>query len=141
MPLRLNVGETYHFGFCDDYPSDIDRLHQVNGFTAEEYEKYITAPAGTEHYALLHYLSKNYAYPEVATPSCKRRHLVDIGTRYAAASSLSMASDLHPPLKVMTFDIPNSKEQAVAFRGKTKQEWQDSVRAYNVDIQIIMSIC
>jgi hypothetical protein len=132
-PRGSTLAKPIILDFAKIKSSDIDRLRQVKGFTAEEYEKYITAPVGTEHYALLHYLSKNYADPELVT-SCKRRHLVDIGTRYVA-SSLSMASDLHPPPKVMTFDIPNSKERLVAFRGKTEQEWQGSVRAYNVDIQ------
>ena len=113
--------------------SNIDRLHRVNGFTEGGYEQYMVSPAGTEHYTLLHYLSKNYADPGVVSP-CERRHLVDIGTRYVA-SSLSMASDLHPPPKVLTFDIPTSMERAHAFRGKTEKEWQHAVKAHGVDIE------
>jgi hypothetical protein len=113
--------------------SDIDRLHQIKGFTAEEYERYMTSPAGQEHYVLLHYLSKNYADPGLVA-SCKRRHLVDIGTRFVA-SSLSMATDSHPPPKVLTFDLPGSRERVLAFRGKTEEEWQHAVKAHNVDIQ------
>ena len=113
--------------------SNIDRLHLVKGFTEEGYEQYMISPAGLEHYTLLHYLSKNYADPGLVSP-CERRHLVDIGTRYVA-SSLSMASDLHPPPKVLTFDIPTSMERVHAFRGKTEEEWQHAVKAHGVDIQ------
>ncbi len=109
---------------------NMDRLHQVKGFTCDGYDEFMISPAGTEHYALLHYLSKSYADPEL-NPACQRRHLVDIGTRYVA-SSLSMASA--SPVKVWTFDIPNSMERVEAFRSKTEVEWQDAVKAQNVDI-------
>jgi hypothetical protein len=110
--------------------TNIDRLHQVKGFTDEGYEVFMTSPAGVEHYTLLHYLSNNYADPEL-DPACQRRHLVDIGTRYVA-SSLSMASA--SSVKVWTFDLPDSMERANAFRGKTEAEWQDAVKAQNIDI-------
>jgi hypothetical protein len=112
---------------------NMDRLHQVKGFTCEGYDEFMTSPAGVEHYTLLHYLSNNYADPEL-DPACQRRHLVDIGTRYVA-SSVSMASALvHPSAKVWTFDIPDSMEREAAFRGKTEAEWQDAVKAQNIDI-------
>ena len=132
-PRGSTLAKPFVLDFAQIKSSNIDRLHQVKGFTVEDYEQYMTSPAGMEHYTLLHYLSKNYADPGLVSP-CKRRHLVDIGTRYVA-SSLSMAADLHPPPKVLTFDLPTSMERAYAFRGKTEEEWQHAVKAHGVDIQ------
>lgn len=64
-------------------------LEKVKGFTTEEYEKYMMAQAGTEHYALLNYLFQTFG-------DC--RHVIDIGTRYVA-SALAMASNLKTPGK------------------------------------------
>src|SRR3569623_384678 len=48
---------------------NVDRLQQVRHLTVPNYEKFLTAPAGEEHYALLHYLMPTYG-------DC--RHVVDI---------------------------------------------------------------
>jgi hypothetical protein len=91
-----------------------DRLHQLKDFTVERYEKYMTAPSGREHYALINYLSTTYG-------DC--RHVVDVGTRYVA-SSLALS---HSP--VWTYDLPVSKERVWAFRGKSEAKWRANVRA------------
>jgi hypothetical protein len=104
-------------------------LERVRGFTIEEYEKYMMAPAGKEHYALLNYISNTYG-------DC--RHITDIGTRYVS-SALALSSNLKTP--VWTFDLPSSNERQAAFRGKSESEWQSELRAvganitfYNVDL-------
>lgn len=106
-----------------------DPLEKVKGFTVKEYEQYVMAPAGKEHYALLNFLSQKFG-------DC--RHVTDIGTRYVS-SALAMASNLRTP--IWTFDLPSSKERVAAFRGKTEDDWQKelqqvgaSVTFYNVDL-------
>ena len=129
-PSGSSLAKPIILDFSKVQQMNMDRLHQVKGFTCDGYDEFMISPAGTEHYTLLHYLSKSYADPEL-NPACQRRHLVDIGTRYVA-SSLSMASA--SPVKVWTFDIPDSTERQTAFRGKTEAEWQEAVKAQNIDI-------
>ena len=86
------------------------RLQQVKSFTAQKYERFVTARAGREHYMLLHYLTTKYG-------DC--RHVVDIGTRFVA-SSVAFAASGSP---VVTIDIPTSRERNKAFRGGTEDEW------------------
>lgn len=104
-------------------------LENVKGFTIQDYEKYMMAPAGKEHYPLLNYLSQQFG-------DC--RHVTDIGTRYVS-SALAMSSNMKTP--VWTFDLPSSKERVAAFRGKSEDQWQTelqqigaSVTFYNVDL-------
>ena len=100
-------------------------LEKVKNLTIESYEKYMSAPAGREHYALLKYLSQKFG-------DC--RHVTDIGTRYVS-SALAMASNLKTP--VWTFDLPSSTERKMAFRGKTEEEW---IRGLSCWIHIIAHI-
>ena len=106
-----------------------DPLENIKGFTTKEYEGFMMAPAGREHYALLNFLSQKFG-------DC--RHITDSGTRYVS-SALAMASNLRTP--VWTFDLPTSKERVHAFRGKTEDDWQNelhqvgaNVTFYNVDL-------
>lgn len=99
-----------------------DRLEKVKDFTIQQYEGYMMAPAGREHYALLNYLSQKFG-------DC--RHVTDIGTRYVS-SALAMASNLRTP--VWTFDLPSSKKRISAFRGKTEDQWQQELQQVGANI-------
>ncbi|CAB9514454.1 expressed unknown protein [Seminavis robusta] len=107
-----------------------DKLNQLKQFTLPDYEQYMMAPPGKEHYTLWHYLTQTYH------KDC--RHVVDIGTRYAA-SALALGA---AGAKVRTFDIPTSKERSLAFRQKSEQEWQQqlqeqhavNIEFYNLDL-------
>jgi hypothetical protein len=117
-----------------------DRLSQLKQFTVQRYEKFAMAPPGREHYTLLEYLISTYA--PVETNPCAtviqqqqqqqhRRHVGDIGTRYAA-SALALGAS-HGTV-VRTFDLPNSKERREAFRGRSEEDWQAAVLAAGVHI-------
>jgi hypothetical protein len=109
-----------------------EKLHLLKQFTIPSYEKYMTDIPGKEHYTLLHWLTSTYHVHS----DC--RHVVDIGTRFAA-SALALGATGIP---VKTFDIPTSRERIHAFRGKSEQEWltdlHESERVqidfYNLDL-------
>ena len=117
--------------FTEIKATNNQRLIDIKGFTEPKHEQWISSPAGSEHYILLHHLATKYYSNEQQQPrsfsstNCPRRqHLVDIGTRYVT-SALAMASapssPMHAP-KVLTFDIPTSNErQDVHFVVKQKK--------------------
>jgi hypothetical protein len=86
-------------------------LEKVKGFTIQDYEKYMMAPAGKEHYSLLNYLSQQFG-------DC--RHVTDIGTRYVS-SALAMSSNMKTP--VWTFDLPTSKERVATTKTFEIYDW------------------
>jgi hypothetical protein len=94
------------------------KLKDVIKFTDPVYEQFMMSDPGTEHYILWSYLTQKYH----AADDC--RHVVDIGTRYAASALALGASGV----KVKTFDIPNSSERHSAFRGKSEQDWQNELK-------------
>ncbi|CAB9518805.1 expressed unknown protein [Seminavis robusta] len=96
-----------------------DKLDQLKQFTEPSYEQYMMANPGQEHYTLWHYLTQTYH------KDC--RHVVDIGTRYAA-SALALGA---AGTKVRTFDIPNGNERFQAFRGKSEQEWKQQLQEHH----------
>jgi len=96
--------------------ADLDQLKQ---FTVRNYEQYMMADPGKEHYTLWHYLTSNFH----SSGDC--RHVVDIGTRYTA-SALALGATGIP---VKTFDIAQSRERFQAFRGKTETEWQQELQS------------
>jgi len=102
---------------------DKSPLKRVTHLTNEKYVKHMLNEAGKEHYSFMNYMSATYG-------DC--RHFMDIGTRYAA-SALAVGSNLRSP--VWTFDRANSIERAVAFRGKTEEEWKAQVRSAGVDLK------
>ena len=106
-----------------DYPKiraqSKDALDNLKGLTLEKNEKWLLSDPGKEHYTLLHYLTKTY---HDTTKDC--RHVADIGTRYVASSLALSASGAN----VKTFDVPNSTERQMAFRGKTEDEWFEQVK-------------
>lgn len=112
-----------------------DRWSQLKGFTAEGYDKYGMEPPGKEHYSFMEYLVQTFdpveGWPCKDTDNRKRRHVVDIGTRYVT-SALALGGAHGAPIK--TFDLPESKERFHAFRGKTEDEWQRLVRDLGVNI-------
>jgi hypothetical protein len=107
----------------------------------DSYEKYLTSPPGREHYALLHYLVDRYGAAKGAPASGgsiggqddECRHVVDVGTRYAA-SAAALGSPARRPTRVWTFDLPASREREEAYRGATEEEWQSAARAAGVDV-------
>jgi len=82
------------------------RLAQLQHLTHPNYEKYLMARPGLEHYTLLEYLMQHHC-PTV----------VDIGTRYIA-SALALATH---GVVVDTVDIPISTERQTAFRGTRRK--------------------
>uniref|UniRef100_A0A7S4QYG6 Uncharacterized protein n=1 Tax=Ditylum brightwellii TaxID=49249 RepID=A0A7S4QYG6_9STRA len=101
---------------------DKSPLERVKNLTTEEYELYLLADAGIEHYAFLNYLSATYG---------DHRHFTDIGTR-VVASSVAVGSNLKSP--VWTFDLPTSYERQQAFRGDTEEEWQ--TKAHDIGLNV-----
>jgi hypothetical protein len=99
-----------------------NRLGELKQFTHPNYEKFMMNAPGKEHYTLLEYMTSTYG-------DC--RHVVDIGTRYAA-SSLALGAHEVP---VWTFDIPKSTERTLAFRGTSEEVWKRKVEAAKVDIK------
>jgi hypothetical protein len=99
-----------------------NRLSELKQFTHPKYEKHMMNAPGNEHYTLLEYMTSTYG-------DC--RHVVDIGTRYAASSLALGASEV----PVWTFDVPRSTERESAFRGKSEKVWKDKVEAAKVDIK------
>lgn len=97
-------------------------LEIIKSFTFERFEKYMTAPAGEEHYALLFYLTNTYG---------DERPVVDIGTRFAA-SALALAAGGSP---VFTFDLPESSERQHAFRGRSEFGWHAMVQKQGIHIR------
>jgi hypothetical protein len=122
-------------------PAAQERLRRIQHLTVDKYEKYLTSPPGREHYALLYYLvdlygaesSANHTAAGGATWSNDCRHVVDIGTRFAA-SSLALGSSLRHPTRVWTFDLPRSRERVMAFRGATEDEWQSQAQGLGVAV-------
>lgn len=109
-----------------------ERLHFLKGYTVPNYEKFFVDDPGKEHYTLWHYLTESYH----TAKDC--RHVVDIGTRYAA-SALALGASGVP---VKTFDIPESRERFQAFRGQSEEAWQGllqmsagaHIEFYNLDL-------
>ena len=110
--------------------TDFPRLQRVLEFTQPKYSEYMAKAAGIEHYALLHTLTSQHG-ETTSSNHCGanhcRRPIVDIGTRYVA-SSLALGSG-QEGVPIWTFDLPSSHERRLAFRGRSKKQWQQEVQS------------
>jgi hypothetical protein len=107
-----------------------ESIDSIKQFTYPTYEKFMMSPPGTEHYALLHYLTRKYGKSRSHFSEGCSYHVVDIGTRYIA-SALALGITGVP---TKTFDVPGSTERQRGFRDKTEEEWQRQVKSKGIDI-------